>query len=1040
MDVATDIFNPFPGLRSFEEDEEYLFFGRERQVDELLKKLAATRFLAVVGASGSGKSSLVKSGLLPSLHGGYMVTAGFNWRIALFRPGSDPIGNMAKALTETGVLYDNADDEIPYAPLVETTLRRSKKGLVDAARMSDLAPRDNLLILVDQFEELFRFSRFEKASDDGTRDAVAFINLLLTAAEQKDLPIYVVFTMRSDFLGDCTEFRGLPEAINKGQFLIPRMRREDRREAITGPIAVGGGTITSRLVTRLLNDVGENPDMLPILQHALMRTWNFWAEHGDPDDPLDIRHYEAIGTMAGALSKHAEEAYAELETEPLKLLCEKLFKALTDKAADARGTRRPTKVSEIIQLTEHKKEDVYAVVDVFRAAGRSFLMPSISQSIDEDSIIDISHESLMRVWGRLLRWVEEEGQSAELYMRLAEGAALYQEGKTGLWRNPELELALKWRQENQINKIWALRYDTTYDRAMHFLDYSHDQFKLEVARAERKRKRELRRARLFALFMGTASIVAILFFISALVKSFEAEKERINADQKALNAQWQTVVGRWQALQASKQEFYAQQNRMEALRQQNVAKRNAISAVRERKKAEVLKVRAEYLQGEAERNLVVADTATARATRSLKVAERLRQLASCRTIANTAIKKHQQDSVQLASLLARQAYLINEANNGPDFEPMIYQALATVADDSPDFDKNVLKDGARSILLNEKGDKLISGGENGNVLIWNTNDALADPVVLRRQEGPYWSIRDVIFGATENEIYTADVDGRITHWDLNTRAYLTWKAPGGVNALALSEDGKRFYAGCQDGTLRVFNVSAGLTATAISSGGTLNSGTVIGPTGLKSIRAMKISDDGKSLALGTQSGQVIVLGLDNSANYKTIYRNQSHPKIYTISFNRTGTLLAAGGTDGNVTLHDLTNLSKDPVVLPGHLSTVSSVTFGKDDKLLATAGMDKRIRLWNLDNLEDEVVELSGHKSWIWSLAFSKDGTTLYSSGGHEDYKVRSWIVDAKVLAQKVCDDATRCLLTTGEWERYVALGSDMPRDTTTCIKPGCND
>ena len=199
-----------------------------------------------------------------------------------------------------------------YSSIIESTLRRSTLGLAEAVKQSNLSSHENLLVVIDQFEELFRFNRYEKRSRDGKRDSLHFISLLLNASQQRNVPIYVVFTMRSDFLGECTQFRGLPEAINEGQYLIPRMTREERKAAITGPVAVGGATITPRLVTRLLNDVGDNPDQLPILQHALMRTWDHWLEEGSHDEVIDLEHYEAIGTMKKSLSLHAEEAYESL--------------------------------------------------------------------------------------------------------------------------------------------------------------------------------------------------------------------------------------------------------------------------------------------------------------------------------------------------------------------------------------------------------------------------------------------------------------------------------------------------------------------------------------------------------------------------------------------------------------------------------------------------------------------------------------------------------------------------------------------------------
>ncbi|HNE93780.1 MAG TPA: hypothetical protein PKZ66_06650, partial [Chitinophagaceae bacterium] len=431
MQISSQIFNPFPGLRSFEENEDLLFFGREKQVTELVKKLRQEKFLAVIGSSGSGKSSLVKSGLIPALHSGFMSGAGSSWKICTFRPGNNPIGNLATALSSDNLLYHNietTEDSFTYTAIIESTLRRSSQGLVEAYKQSRIDKKNNLLILVDQFEEIFRFSRVEKDAKEGKRDSIAFINLLLKASEQKEFPIYVVFTMRSDFLGDCTEFRGLPEAINEGQYLVPRMTRDERREAITGPVAVGGATITPQLLNQLLNDVGDNPDQLPILQHALMRTWNIWSSKSNNNTPIDIDAYEEIGTMSNALSQHAEEAYNDLNTDRKKQICESLFKSLTDRGSDTRGIRRPTKLSEICKLANASSNEVIEVIDVFRANGRSFLMPPSEVAINEDTIIDISHESLMRGWNRLLNWVEEENQSAEIYLRLCEAANLYELG------------------------------------------------------------------------------------------------------------------------------------------------------------------------------------------------------------------------------------------------------------------------------------------------------------------------------------------------------------------------------------------------------------------------------------------------------------------------------------------------------------------------------------------------------------------------------------------------------------------------------------
>src|SRR5215510_14799157 len=156
--------NPFPGLRPFREDEEHLFFGRESQVDTMVDKLARTRFLAVVGTSGSGKSSLVNCGLRPALHRGLLACAGTAWRMAQFRPSSDPMRSMARALAQDGVLFRRYEaGSVTLAELIETTLRMSKLGLIDIYEQARLDAEVNLLVVVDQFEELFRYRQLGDA-------------------------------------------------------------------------------------------------------------------------------------------------------------------------------------------------------------------------------------------------------------------------------------------------------------------------------------------------------------------------------------------------------------------------------------------------------------------------------------------------------------------------------------------------------------------------------------------------------------------------------------------------------------------------------------------------------------------------------------------------------------------------------------------------------------------------------------------------------------------------------------------------------------
>src|SRR5262249_35628151 len=279
--------------------------------------------------------------------------------------------------------------------IIEATLRRSALGLVEATRQARMPANENLLVVVDQFEEIFRFRRMSKR--EGPEDeAAAFIKLLLEASRALTLPIYIMLTMRSDFLGDCAQFRDLPEAINDGQFLIPRMTRDQRRQAIEGPVAVGGATMTPRLVQRLLNDVGDNPDQLPILQHALMRTWENWRANGAP--ALDLPHYDAIGGMAEALSQHADEVFGTLPDDRSRTVAEKLFRALTDTSTDPRGLPRPTPLEDLCAATSATEAEVRTVIEAFRQPGSSFLIPPVGTELRVDSVVDISHQSFIPLW------------------------------------------------------------------------------------------------------------------------------------------------------------------------------------------------------------------------------------------------------------------------------------------------------------------------------------------------------------------------------------------------------------------------------------------------------------------------------------------------------------------------------------------------------------------------------------------------------------------------------------------------------------------
>ncbi|MGH6767580.1 MAG: tetratricopeptide repeat protein [Xanthobacteraceae bacterium] len=505
---------PYPGLRAFRREETDLFFGREDSINAMVDRLAATRFLAVLGSSGTGKSSLVKTGLLDALELGLMAKAGSRWKIVEFRPGGAPLKNLARELLEA----ENPDQAIipqKDIDLLRAYLARGPRSVIEWCRSGHLPDGTNLLLLVDQFEELFRYQDYA-----GREEAEAFAALLLESAREKDVPIYVTITMRSEYLGACALIEGVSDAINAGMFLTPRMTREQCREAIVGPAAVCNIEIEPALVNRLLNDLANfapwddrdsndqfdrimrRADQLPLLQYTLNRMWLRARKRtgGDQRIKLTVDDYLAIGGLSGALNAHANQIFEELGKARWPVV-EWIFRALTAGSTIADAVRRPTRFDDLVSACGGDEASVRAVVDAFRAPGVNFLVPEYdgrNPIISPDTYVDISHESLIRQWKKLSEWLEAEGRAAQQWRRLID-----RYGTGELLRGRELANLVAWRRETKPNAAWAKRYGGDYSAVISFLD-----------RSQRTQNRKR------ALMIASAAAVFILMAAQAVVATY----------------------------------------------------------------------------------------------------------------------------------------------------------------------------------------------------------------------------------------------------------------------------------------------------------------------------------------------------------------------------------------------------------------------------------------------------------------------------------------------------------------------------------------
>ncbi|HEY2012679.1 MAG TPA: hypothetical protein VGH38_04220 [Bryobacteraceae bacterium] len=417
--------SPYPGLAPFGEGDAARFFGRDREIDEVLGRLASRRLLAVIGVSGCGKSSLVRAGVMPVLRMGVAADLPARWRLRTITPGRNPLRSLGTALGAPPGWPANSFD------------------LVDRAR-NHLSPGESLLLIVDQFEEVFRF-RAETLAEDGGNAASLFINLLLNAVDQRDVPIYVLLTMRTDFLGACAQFRGLPEALNDCYYLVPRMTRLQQQEAIERPLLEQGEVIHPALTQRLLNDSAEDPDHLPVLQHLLRRLWENWSARG-ASGAIELEDYDAVGGWTNALRDDAEAVLARFAAEEEAI--RRVFQWITERGTGEQAIRRPRPFGECVDVSGLNRDKLREVILAFQERG--LLRPSDGT---DGSLVELPHESVTWQWSRLKRWIVEEAEQAA-QMRFLLYASHQQMPLTGLALESGLHLQAEWRQ----HRLPALRY------------------------------------------------------------------------------------------------------------------------------------------------------------------------------------------------------------------------------------------------------------------------------------------------------------------------------------------------------------------------------------------------------------------------------------------------------------------------------------------------------------------------------------------------------------------------------------------------------
>jgi hypothetical protein len=471
MPVLAEIETPYPGLRPFREDEARYFFGQDIPLEDLRNRLYDQHFVAILGLSGCGKSSLLRAGLLADIRQKRVRGPRPRWLIGYMRPGGDPLHALTDAVCEI-------ESQISTEPRVTAACPLLLDGY-GLARFGHEAPLENeqrILIVVDQFEELFRYQR-QSATHEAKDRAALFVQLLLEAARDPESRVSVVITMRSEFVGDCSLFYGLAEQVNRGTFLLPKMTRDQIEEVILGPAQEADFQIDPSVVQDLLNETDKQDDGLPLLQHALRRIWERWR-HGSRTSDISVTDFHSFETkppqgtllIKHHLDDHLDSIYKTFD-EDQKQAARLLFRLLSQRDRRGRMIRRPLPFSEIVKYAGVEREnDLRFVIEAFRdeQQGRTFLTPGVPEPID-GSVVDISHECLLRRWDRLGKWIDYEHQDAEQFCRLADDADRADRALAiGVARKPlegpTLENFSQWRKAAKlVGPGWARRYEGSFD-------------------------------------------------------------------------------------------------------------------------------------------------------------------------------------------------------------------------------------------------------------------------------------------------------------------------------------------------------------------------------------------------------------------------------------------------------------------------------------------------------------------------------------------------------------------------------------------------
>jgi WD40 repeat protein len=943
---------PYRGLQTFDEEHAEFFFGRENDLQRLAEKLKGTHFLAVLGPSGSGKSSLVRAGLIPALRRG-VLPGSHDWTVCVFTPGSHPLTNLAAQLLR---LHGQAGMQ---RTLDEMAADARTLHLAVALALADRPAGERLVWVVDQFEETFTLCQDE-------HERAQFLANLLYAASVPDGRSIVLLTLRADFYPKCAAYPDLSARISAQQFLVSPLTLDGLHRAIEEPAWHVGLEFEDGLVDTILEDVTSQPGALPLLEHALLELWE--RRRGKM---LTLEAYRQSGGVQGAIAKRADAIYSRFSPEEQTIARRTLLR-LTQPGEGTEDTRRRASLDE---LGTHSSigTEVDAVV---RALVDARLLTTSEDEPTHEHTIEVSHEALIRGWPRLRSWIDEDRSGLRVQRRLTEAAHEWQRmdrDESMLYRGARLATAVEWSalHEDALNDLERefLEAGTALKQREEQQELARRQHELEAAQrlaaAETQRaeaaaalvRSERRRLRIARLLTAGLSVVLVFAIVTAGV-AFDQRSQAQTAQQQAETQRAAAVAAEAAAVAAGKTA---------------TSRELAANSVAQ-------------LQQDPQLSLLLARSAVQTAPTS-EAMDALRQALS-------------QSHLRMV-LLGHKGEVVSAS-----FSPDGSEILSAGADGTArlwdahtgrQIAKMSGKPGLTAARFSPNGRVVVSFGAEGTARLWDARTGKLLAVLV----GHKGLVFDAEFSADSHYLVTAGYDGKARVWAVPSGHLLfSFNGLGGpIPQASFSPDGSTIATASADGTARLWNAHNGTLIAALT-----------GATDV--VWSARFSPDGSTVVTASADGSARLYdartGVLRTTIKGTIIGGQPELPLQLAAFSYDGsTLMTAGnGTSLHQALLYYAATGAPRTALMVHTAQITSAAFSHDDRLVVTASADGTAKVWVTGWL-NTAVTLRGQSGTVEDATFSPDDSEIVTAG--QDGSVDVWDTGVGRIFATVPSGITAC-------------------------------